>query len=695
MNTTLLKTALAYASKGWHVFPCQPNLKTPFPKTHGYQDATIDLEKITKWWTDEPNANIGIATGKISGFFVLDVDNKNGARGDETLEQKEKEFGAIKQTVESVTWSKGRHIFFKYPSVEIKCRTALFGDGCGIDIRGDGGYIIAPTSVVAGCPYEWEVSCHPDDIKIGDAPQWLIDVCRMSQKLKDLGDENDKVPEGGRNAAMFDAAVHLKRAGVLKADAWESLKKTNDRKCSPPLGEDELQRIFNSAMNPHPNDRVSYDGGNKADELKKKQIKIEYSKGVIKSTFGNCVEILKADETLNGCFAYNLFSRRVDVIKRLPNAGDYFPLPKPIDDEDVLHVKDYFRNYMEITNDKLNDAVTMVSMLRSYHPVRDYLNGLKWDQTKRVDNWLTTYMGADDNIYTRHVGTMTLVAACARVDQPGCQYDYMLILEGKQGIGKSNAMRVLAGEWFTEATLTDRDRDTIEKMQGKWIIEVPELAVFRKRDVESLKAFITTKIDRERLAYGRLSKDFPRQSIFVGTLNPDETGYLMDSTGNRRFLPVRVSDNAVDLKGIFRDRDQLWAEAYEKYKKGSPLWMQDREVEEYAKKEQKMREVSDDWEGVILDWARGTGMVHVRQGVNTADVWTKCFNCDLSKLTRPDQIRITHALRRVGFDFKSIRINGKPVKKFFIPDMADPLPPIIKENPRDFTDGAYQDEPLH
>jgi hypothetical protein len=199
----------------------------------------------------------------------------------------------------------------------------------------------------------------------------------------------------------------------------------------------------------------------------------------------------------------------------------------------------------------------------SYHPVLDYLNGLTWDGVGRLDDWLVRYCGVEDTPYARAVGALMLIAAVRRVRKPGAKHDEMLVLEGPEGLSKSTLLETLAvhEDWFSDSLpLNVDDKKMIEAASGKWIIEVSELQGMRKGDVGKIKAQLSRKRDRARLAYGRLPVEVDRQCVFFGTVNPMEAeGYLASLTGNRRFWPVEVTK--IDLDAFKADRDQLWAEA--------------------------------------------------------------------------------------------------------------------------------------
>lgn len=205
-------------------------------------------------------------------------------------------------------------------------------------------------------------------------------------------------------------------------------------------------------------------------------------------------------------------------------------------------------------------VVQDTARLNGFHPVRDYLASLRWDGTPRIDTWLTQYAQAEDTEYTRAVGALLLTAAVRRVRRPGSKFDELVVFESDQGTNKSSALRLLAvhEEWFADdLPLNANEQKVIEQLRGRWIVEAAELSGMRRTDIEHLKAFLSREIDRARMAYHRLVTEVPRQCVIVGTTNSEE--YLRDTTGNRRFWPVRVQ--RFDLDALSRDRDQLWAEA--------------------------------------------------------------------------------------------------------------------------------------
>jgi predicted P-loop ATPase len=213
------------------------------------------------------------------------------------------------------------------------------------------------------------------------------------------------------------------------------------------------------------------------------------------------------------------------------------------------------------------DCVAVVARERAYHPVRNYLQALQWDGEKRLQIWLAEYLNAiAPPDYLAPVGTRFLISAVARIMEPGCQADHVLVLEGAQGIGKTSAARALAKrpEWFAGNLPDIHSKDAALQLAGRWIVEIAELKAIRNSQVEATKTFITETRDTFRPPYGRRTAQFPRQCVFVATTNESE--YLRDRSGNRRYWPVRCTK--VDVAGLTRDCDQLYAEAVHLYRTG-------------------------------------------------------------------------------------------------------------------------------
>jgi hypothetical protein len=298
------------------------------------------------------------------------------------------------------------------------------------------------------------------------------------------------------------------------------------------------------------------------------------------------------------------------------------------------------------------DVCSNAARRRSYHPVRDYLAGLTWDGAPRLDQWLPTYAGAADTPLSRAFGRKTLIAAVRRVRHPGCKFDQMLVLEGRQGAGKSSLVRVLAGDdWFTDSlTIGQCDKVIIEQTAGSWMVELAELAGIRRAEVEPIKTMISRQADRARLAYGKRQENVPRQFVFFGTVN--DSAYLRDVSGNRRFWPVKVG--AVDIEALRRDRDQLWAEAAHYEAQGEALELPS-ELWEQAAAEQEARLMSDPWEDILVPLLEDKrGHIPVALLWDTLQIKADRQDGNVGK-------RLNQLMGRLGFTRRRLRDDGRLV----------------------------------
>jgi predicted P-loop ATPase len=353
---------------------------------------------------------------------------------------------------------------------------------------------------------------------------------------------------------------------------------------------------------------------------------------------------------------YDQFADRT-LLDGLPGYGP------TLDDAAVNHLWLQFAERLGFSSklELMHIVISDTARLNGFHPVRDYLDALQWDGVPRLNRWLTTYGGAEDNGYTQAVGTLLLIAAVRRVRQPGCKFDEMLILEQpQQGTDKSSAWAVMAvhEDWFTDdLPLNVEGKRVIEQTRGKWIIEAAELSGIRKADAEHLKATLSRRVDRGRLAYGRLPTEVPRQFIVVGSIN--KTEYLRDTTGNRRFWPILIKQ--FDLDALRRDRDQLWAEAAVCEAKGESIRLA-RELWPEAAKEQQQRLADDPFVAVLA-----THIGHLEGKIKAADVW-EILNLHGAQLTQDIYARAAEAMKRIGWERPNkagiLRFDGRPMAAY-------------------------------
>ena len=284
------------------------------------------------------------------------------------------------------------------------------------------------------------------------------------------------------------------------------------------------------------------------------------------------------------------------TIKLNEMTGDVEWHGDPITDTDYVDIQMIVEQaQFQPSKNDIPIAVARVAQDNKYHPVRDYLDSLKWDGTPRLDRFLHILFGTPDTEYERVIGSKWMIGAVARVYEPGCKMDNMLVLEGPQNLGKSTALAALFGrQFFTEMVNELRDHKRfMEQIAGKWVVEFAELSAIRRADVELVKAVISMQVDRARLSYGRTPAERPRQCVLAASVNPKhDAGYLTDPTGNRRFWPVRCT--RIDMPKLIRKRDQLWAEAVVRYRSKEQWWLDEAQIE-IAGGEQMDRMAVDPW----------------------------------------------------------------------------------------------------
>ncbi len=377
-------------------------------------------------------------------------------------------------------------------------------------------------------------------------------------------------------------------------------------------------------------------------------------KGAIASCIENVVVILNGDPALVGCVGYNEMTHNVVALRSLPwRSVTGESQWSDADDADLRYYLE--RVYGLSGKDKIFDGLNVVAMSRKFHPVRDYLDGCGWDGTPRLETLLVDYLGAEDSLYTRAVTRKAFVAAVARIYRPGCKFDYMLTLRGRQGLGKSALIAKLGGDWFSDSFTTMQGKDAYEQVQGVWLMEIGELAGMRKAEAETIKLYISKQCDRFRPAYGRRLQEFPRQCIFIGTTN--ESQFLRDTTGNRRFWVVDTPntprlDMWTDLTAeVIR---QIWAEAVDYYRKGEALFLPPeleaaaREVQEtYEEENPKVgivaayleRLLPENWADLDLyarrQWLEGSALGTVqRDQVCTMEIWAEALGQSPDRVDR-------------------------------------------------------------
>ena len=372
---------------------------------------------------------------------------------------------------------------------------------------------------------------------------------------------------------------------------------------------------------------------------------------------GNAVIWLTNEPAVKDMLTFDEMSGLAMLMHPVPwmNGEVFLPdvaYPHPLEDHNVTEIQAYLQvcGFHKLGRQTAWDAVLQRARDCPVHPVKNYLEAVEWDGKERAPFWLHDYLDVEESAYSSAVGKMFLIAMVARILDPGCKADYMLVLEGPQGILKSQACSILGGEWFS-SSLPDiiNTKDAMHHLYGKWLIELSEMHAIGRAESNLLKSFLSRETDRFRPAYGRNEVVHPRQCLFIGTTN--ESHYLRDHTGNRRFWPVKCG--SPDISALRRDRDQLFAEAVVRFRGKERHWPDPTFETEFIKPEQEQRRDADAWEPKITEWLEGTLLPKVQ----IVHVARDALGLETSRLNTADQRRVTSAMmlagwRRAGRDNK-------------------------------------------
>lgn len=596
-ETTMLDAALSYARLGLAVFPLVEGAKNP-ATAKGFKNASTDEKTVRTWWMRNPNYNIGIACGNGTMVIDLDVDEAKDEDGTATLRKWEDDNGKLPETATAVTGRGGLHMLYRIDG-EARCSA---NPKLGVDVRGDGGYIVAPPSIHPnGTQYAWERD--PREHEIAEADGNVMAFIEFVQGKKDEdGSKALSIPgeieSGGRNNTLFKMACSLQSKGLSNSAILAAVMAENAEKCNPPLSNNEVRRLVESAL--------TKEKGNAEDPTKIKVALSKNENGKPHQSISNCIKAIERDDRLAGRFRFNVIAYTKTLT--LPVPWDDGEGERPIADWDYCGLASFLeRRYGLMSKQKAIDAVTEVSMHNRYNPITSWMDGLEWDGEPRMDTLLPCFLGTDMSDYNVAVMRLFMMGAVARAYEPGTKFDYMPVLIGPQGLGKSFFLRKLGhcSDWYCDNFNTIEGDAAAEKLRGLWIVEMAELLAAKKqRDVESIKAFLTSQVDTIRPKYARETEQRPRACVFAGTTNNPH--FLTDTTGNRRFLPVECGINEPAMS-LFADGadgyfEQAWAEAVHVYKTERPVLVLDERSAAFAMEKQEQYLEDDPRVGMVQQY---------------------------------------------------------------------------------------------
>jgi len=693
----------AYVDAGMTLFPCVGYSKVPARK--GFLEFSFDPEFV-------PNdQSYGVLLK--SRYLVIDCDPRSYREGDKPLSRllRDLELPAdlFKQTFTVKTPRGGYHIYFSktdkiqtvtslkdYPGLEFKSKFIM---ACGSYIDKDpkgnpinAGYrpvfhsvsYIQPVPQILLAkllkpdtkPLELDTKITPDNPADINA---FVQYCSTASAAVE-----------GQNGDLrtFQAACHGRELGLSPQKTYDTMLEYYNPRCVPPWDPEVLKdKISNaytySTRTPQGIKSIQNEFPDALPKTETVNIKYQFDRhGVLKKTMFNLKmmfeyptirenpdtkhKIVLDIPAIGNCLKYDQFAHRVVWIKPAP----WYKASPDWCDEDAIEFKSILseRLGLDFPTLMIHEVASVCASKRAFHPVREYLENCVWDGIPRIDNWLSKYCGALETEYTRFIGRKVLVAAVARVYRPGCKFDHVLVTEGLQGVGKSYMWEILTAPWFTDAPLHIQDKSAVEVMRGKWVIELAEMDALSKYESQTIKGFLSRTEDRCRLAYERKARSFPRQNVFVGSINPEQSGWLKDRTGNRRYWPLAVTK--IDLKALKEVKDVLWAEALLAFEKGETLFVDDPKMQQLMREEVNTRMQEDPWFWLLEEYLH----THIQEYVTSdkivvmpVELYTRCIGGNAATFKMPEANRISSILKTLGFNkTKSVYKTGYVYTKQYV-----------------------------
>jgi putative DNA primase/helicase len=647
--------------------------------------------QIDAWEVEFPNANIGLPAGPANGLGFFDCDSFTPALAQtmrDMIGHSQVTRVGQKGFVIPVKFDGQRTNKLKYRGLPL---AEFLGDGrqvAAIGVHPDTGQ---PYTWNGGSPLELtrnemiEVA-----VKLPDVHMQLMEVelAKMHFELDPRDREKEKderglVGVGGRNDALKSQTGAMFAKGKSQAQAVAELMAFDKAHHRLPLFEDATENLVGS----NPLDRATSFVSNIYHSLTQDRLRsgvalpepvperVELDNEAVRDAAARASAINyqrnKHGELVNNEFNVGIALRTSDDHRKRFWFDEFYQrimvaTPKglrewqDIDDLDLLVALQTNLGWSNLTLSTVRSAVEVHAYANTKNMPRDWLDGLVWDKSPRIEHFFTEAFGSDETEYIKAVSSNFWVAMVARVYRPGCKFDNMVVLEGHQGARKSSALEVIGGHWFAASGDDLGSKDFLQNLGGKLLIELPELDSFGKSGIRTIKRILSNRVDTYRASYGRRSKDYKRQCVFVGTTNEDE--YLEDPTGGRRFWPVPV--RAVDLDLVREVRSQCFAEAVAALKGGATWW----EVPASAEAVQTGRRRHDAWEEPIEDYLAGRSTA---EDIRIIDIATEALKIEKGRLNPNDQKRIGGILRAMNYTkFTSKAEGGKKQKHWRKPEMS-------------------------
>jgi hypothetical protein len=645
-SKNLYSKALSFAVAGYSIIPLKKDKKPLINSWIDFQKTPATEQVIEHWWLTHPNANIGIVTGAISGITVVDIDVKG-----EVVVPLE----TFPPTYTVKTPSGGYHLYYLYDA-DIKQTANTYPQFPHVDIRNDGGYVVGPGSDNGkGGEYtvvdKQSLKPFPRELFLGkqDGVSGKKKKTKLAAKIKEIQELKEGEGRNEKLCSILGTLLHgqPKQNYAEIRDTFYSIAEG----MADPLSRKELETIWNSI------------GERAFEEAAEVDLMVNHKKEPYMN-IENVKKILSEDEDFKDRIVFDTFLQSYRY--RASKNEAYRDLHDADEITITREISVKYNGFAMISLTLVRAAILEVARTKNVDCAIDWIRGIKWDEVPRLDTWLSKTFNVEENEYHKAVGGNWLKGMARRIVEPGCKFDYVLVLEGPQGTKKSTSLGILGGEWHVETTAAPDNKDFLMLLQGNLIIEFSEGETLSRGEIKQLKALITTQYDKFRSPYERHVQVHPRRCVFAMTTNQSE--YLKDETGNRRWLPVATIGEA-NIEWLRTNRDQLLAEALYRVE---TLKETTYEFPDEIFDEQYKRQVSDPNEDRIVEWYHTVlNDDQKRKGITSHMVFTGALGQFNGKFSKRDQMEIANVLKHVlKLEQHRARIGGTRVIRWYSTENA-------------------------
>ncbi len=675
-KTSTFSKAVQLMASGFSIIPVGLNKRPLLPTWKKYQTEAADDEQLSNWWEKHPEANIGIVTGKISGITVIDLD----------VDEK----GEVRTPIETFpptftvrTGNGGYHLYYKYQQ-GLTVSANAYPQFPGVDIRNDGGFVVGPYSETSykdektgkkkGGKYEVIKNISPVAF-----PEKLFG----GKKLKGSVSSKLGVSKGGRNDTITSFIGQLLQAEQnperWETEVWPAVQRAN-KTYAPPLGERELRTSFESICKKETERRatlimspIQLEGNGQEVEIKIRKNRM----GIAYKDMANVLAVLSQHPYYKDTLRYNEFRQEIEYNGKAFEESDLIKIQYFMQVDAELH---------GVTKEAVYSAVSHYAHQNKYDEAVEWVTSLEWDGVPRLENWIHKATGVEDDDYHSGIGAQWMMGLIRRIMFPGTTFDYVLVLVGGQGIGKTSFFRIMGGPWYKSYTGAMDNKDFYLALRGAVIVDLDEGAALYRSEAIKIKSIITETHDEYRAPYDRVMKKYPRRFVF--SMSTNDTEPFRDVTGNRRYWTIDAHET-INFKWLEENRDQLYAEAYHALVNKTKL--QDVPMEK-ALENQERHLPDDSWTDIVRDEVFKSHLY--REGsfeyaTTIPDVFRTIFpDENLARLGKSQEMRISNIFKNVlGLEKRRLSIEGeRQVRWMLTPKKAAELQAKPARDSRDAFD---------